>query len=294
METQQMEHSEQNQANILCSIESLLKAGKHDQATLQAQSQYTPRYWIEELNSLFEAYIPVKICERCGSELQAVWDKCSLKYCVNSCLVCRAEEIRKDISGLAEKIMSRCGVSKRFLGASIKDFPRSIQKIVKNEKSFFVHGPCGTGKTHLLAAALRHNIIEHPYTDGSDCNTQLICRYQRDNWPTFISALDMLLKIRNSFSGHGESEDDYINKYARNVDVLFLDDLGVEKPTDWAISTLSVLIDRRYRNELTTYISSNYSLEQIAQRLGDRIASRIAGMCQVIHLTGDDRRLQGE
>jgi len=47
-----------------------------------------------------------------------------------------------------------------------------------------------------------------------------------------------------------------------------------EKTTEWALQTLFVIIDRRYRNMVKTIITSNLSLNEISEKIGDRIASR--------------------
>jgi DNA replication protein DnaC len=112
-------------------------------------------------------------------------------------------------------------------------------------------------------------------------------------FPLFISVPELLLQLRGTFnkSDAETSEQELLEKYS-NAKVLYLDDLGTEKPSDWAISTLFLLIDRRYSEMLRTVISSNLSLDQLADRLDDRIASRIAGMCEVVRMEGKDRRLK--
>jgi DNA replication protein DnaC len=39
-------------------------------------------------------------------------------------------------------------------------------------------------------------------------------------------------------------------------------------------------------------VTSNLTLDAIAEKVGDRIASRIAGMCKVVEIRGKDRRLK--
>jgi DNA replication protein DnaC len=69
------------------------------------------------------------------------------------------------------------------------------------------------------------------------------------------------------------------------VDWLFLDDLGAEKATSWAITTLFLIIDRRIREMLPTVVTTNLTPEQIEEQLGPRVASRLSGMyCAYIDL----------
>jgi DNA replication protein DnaC len=102
---------------------------------------------------------------------------------------------------------------------------------------------------------------------------------------------ELLLKLRGTFKNSSESDESEIIKTYSEAKILYLDDLGVEKVSDWALQTIYLIIDRRYSEMLRTIISSNLSLDQLADRLDDRIASRIAGMCEVIKMTGKDRRL---
>ena len=71
-----------------------------------------------------------------------------------------------------------------------------------------------------------------------------------------------------------------------------LDDLGVEKPTEWAKKTLNYIIYERDNNFKPTIITANLSLDDIANQIDKRISSRIAGMGQVIRVQGPDWRLK--
>jgi DNA replication protein DnaC len=70
---------------------------------------------------------------------------------------------------------------------------------------------------------------------------------------------------------------------------LCLDDLGAEKTTEYAITTLYLIIDRRIRNEMQTIITTNLSLDEIEATLGARIASRLAEM-KIIKINMPDYR----
>ena len=83
------------------------------------------------------------------------------------------------------------------------------------------------------------------------------------------------------------------SKDIRRKKCLILDDMGAEKTSEWSIQTLYSIIDRRYRDEKQTLITSNLTLDEIAEKVGDRIASRIAGMCKVVEIKGKDRRIGG-
>ena len=170
-----------------------------------------------------------------------------------------------------------CGVPVRFIDVPVK-------KIESTKESCFVTGGCGTGKTHIAIGALKHFIQQLP-CGYFQCYPDIQVQEAE-----FITVPELLMKIRSCFSLN-ECEETIVKKYS-NIPFLVLDDLGVEKTSEWALQTLYIIINNRYSNCLQTVITSNFSIEEISEKLGDRIASRVAGMCKIVKLTGKDRRLK--
>jgi len=57
--------------------------------------------------------------------------------------------------------------------------------------------------------------------------------------------------------------------HAMNVSLLILDDLGVEKGTEWAAAKLDAIVDYRYLEKLPMVITAN-TLE-LSERILDRM-----------------------
>lgn len=136
------------------------------------------------------------------------------------------------------------------------------------KQSLYLFGPTGCGKTHLGTALLR--------TYGG----------------IVLKPMEMLRRLRACESADNESAllDDY------GAAPLLIDDLGVEKLTEYALQVIYEVIDRRWMSAAGgLIITSNLDLDALSQKLGDdRIASRIAGMCRVVRLTGEDWRLHAK
>lgn len=170
-------------------------------------------------------------------------------------------------------ILVQHGVYKKHAKASLQDFGSWVEKLIG--KSLFIYGPTGTGKTHLAAALAREDILNHLFGNPEF---------------TFASTQNLLNQIKATFEKNPiEKESEVLDFYSTTPN-LFLDDLGVERPTDWVLSTLYTIIDRRYGEELRTVITSNLNLEELSDRLGQRLTSRIIGMCEITKLEGTDRR----
>ena len=102
--------------------------------------------------------------------------------------------------------------------------------------------------------------------------------------------------MRSSFNNQEMSVlEERNSKYRNTSELLMLDDLGSEKPSDWVREQLYLLIDERYGVNRPLLISTNESYESVANNLGDRIASRLfdtnsGKVMQVVMTCGDYRR----
>jgi len=196
----------------------------------------------------------------------------------------------KDRQDNPEKHLAQIGVGKRHLSCSFASYQGGdkIKAVCKE----FLHTPfdlvlsggAGSGKTHLAVAVLRELVRSCKILDGTEgwCN--------KDRKGCFISVPELLAKIRATYSDQDGDEERLIDTYA-SVKYLVLDDLGAEKSTEWSITTLYLIIDRRYREMLPTIVTTNLTVDEIGQGLSRRIASRLASG-KVVTIKAPDYRMK--
>lgn len=197
---------------------------------------------------------------KCGQELP--------DNAPDTCLACRKQEIKDKMTtdvlpdSIPPVILNNLG-------------DRPTSKINPNS-GVFIHGIAGSGKSHEAATLMYLYYVDHGKT-------------ARAAW---ISVPKLLLDIRQTFQHKpGEKTEWDLVKYYSEVGWLCLDDLGVEKFSDFAMQTLYLIINERYERMRTTVITSNSDLSTLAEKMGDdRLTSRISGMCQIVHFGGKDRR----
>jgi DNA replication protein DnaC len=93
------------------------------------------------------------------------------------------------------------------------------------------------------------------------------------------------------FRKDNESPYDYASEIARFRGILMIDDLGAEKLSDFVRQVTYYIINEREQRMLKTIITTNFTLEQICDQIDPRISSRLVGMCEVVKLSGKDKRL---
>lgn len=158
----------------------------------------------------------------------------------------------------------------------------------------YIFGDCGTGKTHI-AWCLFRNKIEQRLNDlkkvleKEENESHHITLYSNIK---VYSWIEMLRLLRDSMINKDKYNSPYSIEEDFDPQILILDDVGSEKVSDWTIETLYHLINDRYENNKPTIITSNLSLKELAEKVGDRIPSRIAEMCEVIKIEGKDRRIE--
>jgi len=145
----------------------------------------------------------------------------------------------------------------------------SVCATIVRGPSLLLLGPTGVGKTYTAYAAMRNIAVT-----GVRCG-----------W-TATTAADMYAALRPR---HGVDSETEFRRYV-NARLLILDDLGAAKDTEWTEEINYRLINSRYENGLPMLITSNVPVAQLGTKLGERVASRLVGMCTRVILRGDDRR----
>lgn len=177
----------------------------------------------------------------------------------------------------------------RYRGKAIPATKQALWAIgeVRKGSSLFLTGIPGSGKTHLAVALLNEWFAESMVMGEEG-------PYPSKGTPVFLPAVELLLEIKSSWdekeSAQAESEKMILDKYSRKP-LLVIDDLGAEKISEWSRQVVYLLIDRRYRDCKQTIITSNLSIQALANQLDARIASRISEMGSILEMENKDYRV---
>lgn len=244
-----------------------------------------------------------EVCDKCGGAGVRVVEQGSGGRTMVPC-ECQTEQ-------RAARLLKRAAIPARYEHCSIESYEpnfhgadRSLASAYRTARQFvdgypvttggrglLLTGSIGVGKTHLAVGILQALILEKGVRG-------LFCDYR-----------ELLKEIQHSYNPQVATTEMDILRPVFDAEVLVLDELGAAKPTDWVWDTVALVLNTRYNDKRTTIITTNYAdsppgggagasngasratrEETLGDRIGERMRSRLAEMCVVVEIFGEDFR----
>jgi DNA replication protein DnaC len=164
-----------------------------------------------------------------------------------------------------------------------------------SETGLLLMGPCGVGKTHLAVAALRQLML-------------------RGHGGRFYDYRELLKELQASYSPDHPISEMSVLEPVLATEILLIDDIGASKPSPWALETIGHILNKRYNDNRSTLLTTNYldsgdavanpvplrlpsgqsvaaaREESLTDRLGLRVRSRLYEMCRTVEIVAPDYR----
>ena len=223
---------------------------------------HTQKETITDING--KAFTVPCLC-KCGEE---EWDRKEQEWQGEQRRI-RIENLR--VSGIADD-------SLRDVRFEDSDGCENIQKcqafvehwdeIKEQNTGLLMSGPVGTGKTYA-AACIANALIDRGVP------------VLMTNFPTILST--------------SKFEMNELVRQAMEYDLIIVDDLGVERDTDYSSETVYQFIDACYRKKKPMIVTTNLSLKDLRVQEGlryKRIYDRVLQMCVPMLFTGESRRVE--
>lgn len=230
-------------------------------------------------------------CNRCHTARQSRFELFDRIRTVNCMCQCMAEERdRRERERKQQEYMTKA-MSNRAVGFpdrelmnctfaaddgstpvitnAMKAYVDNFGEFRKNGKGLLLYGDVGTGKT-FYAACIVNALIDRGYP----C---LMTNFSR---------------LTNQIAGMWEGKQEYIdglNMFA----LIAIDDLGVERDTEYMNENVTTIIDSLYRAKVPMIITSNYTPKQLtesAEIRKKRVYDRMLERCHPVKVNGSSRR----
>ncbi|MET9374049.1 ATP-binding protein [Streptomyces sp. NPDC002992] len=163
----------------------------------------------------------------------------------------------------------------------VPHFGSAGQREITHGRSLLLWGPTGAGKTHQAYGAIRA-------LTAAGCGVR---------WQATTAA-----DLYGAMRARGGLDPEYLLRRIVRTPLLLLDDLGAAKSSEWNEEITFRLLNWRSEHRLPTIITTNLAPVRTARmdprqpvlrdKVGDRVLSRLSGMCTPVHLDGPDRRFR--
>ena len=162
-----------------------------------------------------------------------------------------------------------------FVVKRVRDYCERLEENLDEGRGMWFFGSSGTGKTTLAMLISR-----------------LALEARRS--VAIYSLPKLLSRIRQTYDAEiGEQSYTQFFERLASADLLHLDDLGVEKQTEWVLEQLYALINERYERQRSLIVTSNLEDDELEKQLGTRVVSRLVEICgDPVLLFDEDRRMR--
>lgn len=232
-------------------------------------------------------------CERHGEYMQrkilAIWTRCP--DCEAGRRAREAQELASaQALALKVKLQARLGqaaIPKRFIGRTFDNFDaitsaqQSALAVARRyAEQFDTHaeagtglifsGNVGTGKSHLAAAILQSQLERRGVF--------------------YATCADLIRMVRETWRKGAAKSEREVLRFLAEIDLLAIDEVGVQYGTESEQHTLFDVLDLRWREVKPTLLLTNQDAAGLKAYLGERTYDRLRDTCRMVPFTWESHR----
>ncbi|NQY51857.1 MAG: ATP-binding protein [Piscirickettsiaceae bacterium] len=140
--------------------------------------------------------------------------------------------------------------------STVKNYINNFDYVMEKGTGMIMTGGVGTGKTHLASAIANYFI-------------------KREKTVSFMTISAMFRKIRETYRINSKKTEQEVIDDLREVDLLILDEIGLQKGSESEEYLLFEVLNERYGYFKPTIIISNLGIVDIKRYIGIRVMDRL-------------------
>lgn len=134
-------------------------------------------------------------------------------------------------------------------------------------------GGTGTGKSHL-ALAVAQTVLKR-------------------GTAMYMDVADLIQRVRGTWRRDSDRSEESMMGLLASIDLLVIDEVGVQRGTADEQNTLTDIINRRYRDMRPTILLTNLPGDELIELLGPRVMSRLTERATFVTFDWQDWRMRG-
>jgi DNA replication protein DnaC len=207
-----------------------------------------------------------RYCKQCVSDAEK---RISIEYD-------KALEKKRDEAAYAKRVddLEFRGVSLRNIGASLDDISP------KNAKQAEAIGGMKSLMDAIITGKVAGNmiLIGSVGTGKTMLTSGLVCDLRRaGKSPAIRRVIDIIRSMKNTWRKDSETTEDQLIHRLVSLDLLVIDEIGVQFGSDTEKMFIFDIIDGRYNKMKPTILISNLTMQGIKECIGDRCVDRLRG-----------------
>lgn len=160
----------------------------------------------------------------------------------------------------------------------LKNLQNNIEDFVSSGGNLYLWSMrCGNGKTLWSIRLLQSYLNKIWYKSDLKCKALFI------HVPTYLLALKNAITKQSDYV-------DYINENVLEADLVVWDEVAIKNLSNYDHEHLLSMINVRLDQGKSNIYTSNLSKEDLYEKVGERLYSRIVNLSTVIELRGSDKR----
>lgn len=209
---------------------------------------------------------------------RTVWSKCQACDEIQRAAAIEAERLAKSAAAEVShrKMLDAARIPARFERSTFdnfiadtdekrhaltvsRDFAEGFAEHAKRGATLIFSGKPGTGKSHLAGAILSSLL---------------------SNDVRYITCLDMIRAVRDTWRKDSERSESQLLAYFERLDLLVIDEVGMQYGTDGEQTIVFDVLDRRYRELRPVVLLTNQDKDGFRGYVGDRTYDRLRETCR--------------
>lgn len=205
---------------------------------------------------------------------------CGEPFCLKRFKLDKLFELSYIPEAFKKDVALRVDADKRDLDAFkyLQHVQQTIERFVNEGAHLYIHSEtCGNGKTTWAVKILKEYLLRIWHKSDLTCKV------------LFIHVPRFLIALKDNISSKSEYVQ-YIKDNVMDADLVVFDEIGTKALSQFEFENILSIVNARIDSGKSNIYTSNLTNDEMLEKLGERLFSRIVHNSSDVHIVGRDKR----